>query len=752
MSFPCLAQTPGTEKWSFATGDKIWTSSPAVGGDGVIYVGSRDDNLYAVNPDGTERWSFTAGSFISPSPAIGPDGVIYAGSNDSNLYAVNPDGTQKWAFDTGSVVTSSPAIGPDGVIYVGSWSKYLYAVNPDGTEKWRFKADAYFFYSSPAIGPDGTIYVGSWDDNLYAIHPDGTQKWAFTTGDNVDSSPAIGADGVIHVGSWDDNLYAIHPDGTQKWVFTTGDNVNSSPAIDANGVIYVGSDDHKLYAIHPDGTQKWAFTTGGDVSSSPAIGADGVIYVGSDADKLYAINPDGTEKWSFRAGSDMVSSPAIGPDGVIYVGSDDRKLYAIYSDSPGLANAPWPKFHQNNRNTSNSEPALGVVDNDPDVFRFFTPGAAVTKPFSAINPTVYAITINASTFSDPDFTLENSLPITLPPGAVDTLTATLTPDGSGFHQTTWGIDYEIDGESKSASMEIFLGLFSDDKGESAYTARRALDAYTLCKAADADSVATKNNLGVLHRLLGNASAAEAYLLEALAGGMSDSHGYAGIKMNMGVVESDKGASESADAYYDLAYTDVFDAESQSAIAPQIYYNKAWEAYNISELSAALADVDKTIGHAMTNTFLMAKAHILRGAISHARGDAAAAEADFKQAFALDPDGPMGAMARSNLTPAGCVPVNADLALETRVELGGLKYQFTLKHAVVAADPAGLYWKLDMATLQLLSASAEGCAQFGENYSLPVCAEYYGNVFNFTLIFARNPDDPGGLYWKAAPGN
>jgi outer membrane protein assembly factor BamB len=38
----------------------------------------------------------------------------------SNLYALNPDGSQKWSFTTGHDVDSSPAIGTDGTIYVGS--------------------------------------------------------------------------------------------------------------------------------------------------------------------------------------------------------------------------------------------------------------------------------------------------------------------------------------------------------------------------------------------------------------------------------------------------------------------------------------------------------------------------------------------------------------------------------------------------------------------------------------------------------
>jgi len=193
-------------------------------------------------------WSFTTGENVFSCPAIGADGTIYVGSKDNNLYAINPDGSQKWSFTTADPVVSSPAIGADGTIYVGSWDNNLYAINPNGSQKWSFTTGSYVS-SSPAIGADGTIYVGSGDDKLYAINPDGSQKWSYTTGSYVDSSPAIGADGTIYVASGDNNLYAVNPDGSQKWSFTTGSYVYSSPAIGADGTIYVGSYDNKLYAI-----------------------------------------------------------------------------------------------------------------------------------------------------------------------------------------------------------------------------------------------------------------------------------------------------------------------------------------------------------------------------------------------------------------------------------------------------------------------------------------------------------------------
>jgi outer membrane protein assembly factor BamB len=328
----------GKLKWSFTTGWYV-TSSPAIGSDGTVYVGSEDFKLYAINSDGSEKWNYAVAGGVPSSPAIGSDGTIYFGSYDHKLYAINPDGTEKWSFTTGSLVYSSPTIGSDGTIYIGSYNGKLYAINPDGTEKWNFTTGTNV-KSSPAINSDGTIYVGSNDGKLYAINLDGTEKWNFTTGSSVFSSPAIGPDGTIYIGSYNHKVYAINPNGTEKWNFTTGYEVKSSPAIAPDGTIYIGSHDDNLYAFNPDGTEKWSFTTGNDVKSSPAIGFDGTIYVGSEDNKLYAINLDGTEKWSFTTGDWVISSPAIGSDGTIYVGSNDHNLYAIgTSDQPPIANA-----------------------------------------------------------------------------------------------------------------------------------------------------------------------------------------------------------------------------------------------------------------------------------------------------------------------------------------------------------------------------------------------------------------------------
>jgi len=70
-------------KWSAALG-KVG-SSPAIGADGTIYVGSNNNRLYAITPGGTLKWSFTTGGPVLSSPAIGADGTILVGSNDNNI-------------------------------------------------------------------------------------------------------------------------------------------------------------------------------------------------------------------------------------------------------------------------------------------------------------------------------------------------------------------------------------------------------------------------------------------------------------------------------------------------------------------------------------------------------------------------------------------------------------------------------------------------------------------------------------------
>ena len=67
-------------------------SSPAIGSDGTVYVGSRDKKLYALSgKSGVKLWEFETGDFVTSSPAIGSDGTVYVGSFDNKLYAIQTE-------------------------------------------------------------------------------------------------------------------------------------------------------------------------------------------------------------------------------------------------------------------------------------------------------------------------------------------------------------------------------------------------------------------------------------------------------------------------------------------------------------------------------------------------------------------------------------------------------------------------------------------------------------------------------------
>lgn len=450
---PYLGAQTGDLRWTFTTGD-IVTSSPAIDVDGIIYVGSMDGNLYAVKPDGTEKWRTGGTDGILASPAIGVDGTIYFGNINHALIAVDQaTGAEKWRYLAEGTFESSPAIGPDGTIYAGSFDSFLYAVNPDGGLRWKFETGN-VIESSPAVGADGTVYIGSWDHNVYAVNPaDGTEKWRFVTGAMVTSSPTIGSDGVVYAGSSDNNLYAINPNGSEKWRFTSGGAFLSSPAIGPDMTIYAGSADFSLYAIDPaTGVAKWSFASGDTIVSSPAIGLDGTVYFGGYDQKIYALDPtNGAVKWSLATGDVVGSSPAIGSNGTVYVGSGDKKLYAVGGAllEPSISVAPtWMDF---------GNVPVGGASSPQDV-TIFNAGSASLH--------INAISLPGGTAA-PNFVVDvgggpsgcGSPPITLVPGSYCTVSVTFTPSAEGLFYNSLMISSD-----DPAAPDVYVDLVGTGTG------------------------------------------------------------------------------------------------------------------------------------------------------------------------------------------------------------------------------------------------------------------------------------------------
>ena len=161
-----------TLDWRYSTGSVIG-SSPAVA-NGVLYIGSDDGNMYALDARmGTRLWSYPTGGFINSSPAVA-QGVVYIGSSDRKVYALDAKtGTRLWSYSTRDDIFSSPAVA-HGVVYIGSYDHKVYALDAKtGTRLWSYPTGS-FIFSSPAV-VNGVVYLGSANGNMYAFHLPGTQ-------------------------------------------------------------------------------------------------------------------------------------------------------------------------------------------------------------------------------------------------------------------------------------------------------------------------------------------------------------------------------------------------------------------------------------------------------------------------------------------------------------------------------------------------------------------------------------------------
>ncbi len=358
----------GDRPWAFRT-DRGVFSTPVIGADGTVYIGSGDTYFYAIGADGHLRWKIKTGGVIDAGaalsafdPGLGSAPLTF-GSGDDHLYHVSTPSRGRprvlWRFRASVPPVKGQqvdwwegpvAVGPGGVLYAGNTGGTAYAIRPDGRLVWTFTAGG-SVWTTPAFA-GGSSYWGSLDLNIYKLNGSGRPVWHTFTPGFVISSPAIGTEGTVYVGSFDSKLYALDPaTGKPRWTFETTDHIYSSPALGQDraghtNAIYIASTDGSVYALDPDGHLRWRYDTGDPIRSSPTLGvAPGpghheILYVGSSNGKLYALNADtGRRRWSYdttphdpalRDRNDLNASPALGRTGVYIAGEHGYVDYVPY--------------------------------------------------------------------------------------------------------------------------------------------------------------------------------------------------------------------------------------------------------------------------------------------------------------------------------------------------------------------------------------------------------------------------------------
>jgi outer membrane protein assembly factor BamB len=220
---PVAAATPAAPR--FVAPRLLWKtflrrcdSTPAVD-DGVIFTGA-GSYLYALDNGGRTLWAAETGNQQS-SPALGDNDRVYIGSDRGVVYAANRRGGQiAWRFTAGNTILTRPAVG-GGRVYAESTDNNVYALDAArGTLRWKFtRPDGSLGYSSPVYTRDGLFVCG--ESTLYCLDPaSGKENWRAPLGGRSLSTPAVGGRRVFVGGEGGDaGISAVSTDGKPLWSF-----------------------------------------------------------------------------------------------------------------------------------------------------------------------------------------------------------------------------------------------------------------------------------------------------------------------------------------------------------------------------------------------------------------------------------------------------------------------------------------------------------------------------------------------------
>lgn len=315
----------GKVLWAFECDDEI--RGTAYFDHGIVYFGSYDHHLYALNADlGKILWRYKAEDGIVSQPIV-HKGIVYFGSEDHRLFAISTrTGKLLWVYEADGPIRSSPRIA-EGHVFIGSDDGRLHAVNlTTSRQVWSVEASGPI-RSSPFI-IDGNVIFGCESGEVFCFNFRGQSCWRFRARGAVTSSPTVDKN-VVFFASLDGNLYAI--DLKTSWVvwrFRMGKGSISSPCISGNRV-YIGSADGCIYAVGSGNAKEiWKFQTEHQISGSPSA-RDDALYCGSADGRIYCLDQEtGHLRWEYKTDGPITGTP-IFHDDRLFIGSFDHKLYAL---------------------------------------------------------------------------------------------------------------------------------------------------------------------------------------------------------------------------------------------------------------------------------------------------------------------------------------------------------------------------------------------------------------------------------------
>ena len=306
----------GEFKWVFAISQITYGGGALVAPDGTIYQCVRKntiDNVYAINPNGTQKWAVKLDAEIGAFPALSADGVLYCLTNKSTLYALDASsGAIKWQQSLDGATGSAVAIDKAGNVYAGT-SAAIYSFKPNKEQNWKLEEVNVTEQATFAL-KDQVLYATLKNGGLVAVDmTNGTKKWTYPTTKGDAYFPIADKNGNVYfTEKGSQTVHAVNASGSKIWEKNVGNNLNySGGALSTDGILYIGTQsNNKVLGLDiTNGNIVFEETVGQQVMAAVSIGPDRRLYCGTIGSnnigsiKAFAVNKTlATDSWSIRGG------------------------------------------------------------------------------------------------------------------------------------------------------------------------------------------------------------------------------------------------------------------------------------------------------------------------------------------------------------------------------------------------------------------------------------------------------------------
>ena len=306
----------GEFKWVFAISQITYGGGALVAPDGTIYQCVRNatiNNVYAINPNGTQKWAVKLDAAIGAFPALSADGVLYCLTNKSTLYALDASsGVIKWQQSLDGATGSAVAIDKAGNVYAGT-SAAIYAFKPNKDQIWKLEEVNVTEQATFAL-KDQMLYATLKGGGLVAVDmTNGTKKWTYPTTKGDAYFPIADKNGNVYfTEKGSQTVHAVNASGSKIWEKNVGNNLNySGGALSTDGILYIGTQsNNKVLGLDiTNGNIVFEETVGQQVMAAVSIGPDRRLYCGTIGSnnigsiKAFAVNKTlATDSWSIRGG------------------------------------------------------------------------------------------------------------------------------------------------------------------------------------------------------------------------------------------------------------------------------------------------------------------------------------------------------------------------------------------------------------------------------------------------------------------